>query len=53
MRFSASTFSVALISIADQRMECASHLLSDDGVLLIYGPFRSKGVYHRIESGVP
>jgi muconolactone delta-isomerase len=24
-------------------MECASHLLNDDGILLIYGPFKVEG----------
>jgi len=37
--------SFASISIADGMMECAEHLLSDDGFLLIYGPFQVEGKF--------
>ena len=43
--FCINIFQVAPISIADGMMECASHLLSDDGILLIYGPFRVEGTF--------
>ncbi|MGR8953159.1 MAG: DUF938 domain-containing protein [Gammaproteobacteria bacterium] len=41
--FCINIFQVAPISIADGMMECASHLLNDDGMLLIYGPFKVEG----------
>ena len=41
--FCINIFQVAPISIADGMMECASHLLTDDGFLLIYGPFQVGG----------
>lgn len=41
--FCINIFQVAPISIADGMMECASHLLKDDGFLLIYGPFQVEG----------
>lgn len=41
--FCINIFQVAPISIADGMMECASHLLSDEGILLIYGPFQVEG----------
>ncbi|MGZ8195553.1 MAG: DUF938 domain-containing protein [Methylosarcina sp.] len=41
--FCINIFQVAPISIADGMMECASHLLSDNGILLIYGPFKMEG----------
>ena len=43
--FCINIFQVAPISIADGMMECASHLLSDDGFLLIYGPFQVEGTF--------
>lgn len=41
--FCINIFQVAPISIADGMMECASTLLTDDGFLLIYGPFKVEG----------
>jgi hypothetical protein len=41
--FCINIFQVAPISIADGMMECASHLLDDNGILLIYGPFQVEG----------
>lgn len=41
--FCINIFQVAPISIADGMMECASKLLTDDGILLIYGPFKVEG----------
>lgn len=41
--FCINIFQVAPISIADGMMECASHLLGDNGILLIYGPFQVEG----------
>lgn len=41
--FCINIFQVAPISIADGMMECAANLLSDDGILLIYGPFQVEG----------
>lgn len=41
--FCINIFQVAPISIADGMMECAAHLLNDDGILLIYGPFKMEG----------
>lgn len=41
--FCINIFQVAPISIADGMMECAAHLLNDDGMLLIYGPFKVEG----------
>lgn len=38
--FCINIFQVAPITIADGMMECASHLLTDEGILLIYGPFK-------------
>lgn len=43
--FCINIFQVAPISIADGMMECASHLLSDNGILLIYGPFKVEGSF--------
>ncbi|MGJ0428511.1 DUF938 domain-containing protein [Methylobacter sp.] len=43
--FCINIFQVAPISIADGMMECASHLLNDNGFLLIYGPFRVEGEF--------
>ena len=41
--FCINIFQVAPISIAEGMMECAKHLLADDGFLLIYGPFQVDG----------
>nr|HIL74116.1 DUF938 domain-containing protein [Rhodospirillales bacterium] len=41
--FCINIFQVAPISIADGMMKCAAHLLSEDGFLLIYGPFQVSG----------
>jgi len=41
--FCINIFQVAPISIADGMMQCAEHLLNDDGFLLIYGPFQVEG----------
>lgn len=41
--FCINIFQVAPISIADGMMECAANLLTDDGILLIYGPFQVEG----------
>ncbi|MFA5984890.1 MAG: DUF938 domain-containing protein [Methylococcaceae bacterium] len=41
--FCINIFQVAPISIADGMMACAANLLSDDGFLLIYGPFQVEG----------
>lgn len=41
--FCINIFQVAPISIADGMMQCAEHLLDDDGILLIYGPFQVEG----------
>jgi hypothetical protein len=43
--FCINIFQVAPISIADGMMECASHLLNDNGFLLIYGPFQVEGKF--------
>ncbi|NJA05028.1 DUF938 domain-containing protein [Methylococcaceae bacterium WWC4] len=43
--FCINIFQVAPISIADGMMECASHLLDNQGILLIYGPFRVEGTF--------
>lgn len=43
--FCINIFQVAPISIADGMMNCAARLLKDDGVLLIYGPFRVDGQF--------
>lgn len=43
--FCINIFQVAPISIADGMMECASHLLTDDGFLMIYGPFQIEGAF--------
>ncbi|SEN07580.1 DUF938 domain-containing protein [Nitrosomonas marina] len=43
--FCINIFQVAPISIADSMMKCASHLLKDDGFLLIYGPFQIEGKF--------
>jgi hypothetical protein len=43
--FCINIFQVAPISIADGMMECASHLLSNEGFLLIYGPFQVEGTF--------
>lgn len=41
--FCINIFQVAPISIADGMMECAANLLTDDGFLMIYGPFKVEG----------
>ena len=41
--FCINIFQVAPISIADGMMECASKLLNQAGLLLIYGPFQMEG----------
>ena len=43
--FCINIFQVAPISIADGMMQCAAHLLKDDGFLLIYGPFQTEGQF--------
>ena len=43
--FCINIFQVAPISIADGMMECASHLLHQDGFMLIYGPFQVDGSF--------
>jgi hypothetical protein len=43
--FCINIFQVAPISIADGMMECAANLLSDNGILLIYGPFQVEGTF--------
>ncbi len=43
--FCINIFQVAPVSIADGMMECAEHLLKDDGFLLIYGPFQVYGAF--------
>ncbi|MCB1937439.1 MAG: DUF938 domain-containing protein [Nitrosomonas sp.] len=43
--FCINIFQVAPISIADGMMNCASKLLKDDGILLIYGPFQHEGEF--------
>ena len=43
--FCINIFQVAPISIADGMMKCASHLLKDNGFLLIYGPFQVEGKF--------
>ncbi|SEQ96570.1 Protein of unknown function [Nitrosomonas sp. Nm51] len=43
--FCINIFQVAPISIADGMMKCASHLLKEDGFLLIYGPFQIEGKF--------
>jgi hypothetical protein len=43
--FCINIFQVAPISIADGMMKCAAHLLDEEGVLLIYGPFSVEGVF--------
>lgn len=43
--FCINIFQVAPVSIADGMMECASKLLTDDGFLLIYGPFKISGTF--------
>jgi len=43
--FCINIFQVAPISIADGMMHCASGLLKDNGVLLIYGPFQIEGKF--------
>jgi hypothetical protein len=43
--FCINIFQVAPISIADGMMQCASDLLTDDGFLLIYGPFQVDGTF--------
>lgn len=43
--FCINIFQVAPISIADGMMECASHLLSEKGILIIYGPFKVEGQF--------
>jgi cyclopropane fatty-acyl-phospholipid synthase-like methyltransferase len=43
--FCINIFQVAPVSIADSMMACASKLLTEDGCLLIYGPFKVEGGY--------
>jgi Protein of unknown function (DUF938) len=43
--FCINIFQVAPVSIADGMMESAAHYLSEDGVLLIYGPFQVEGTF--------
>ncbi len=43
--FCINIFQVAPLSIADGMMECAEHLLGDNGILLIYGPFQIDGQF--------
>ena len=43
--FCINIFQVAPISIADGMMRCAAHLLDDDGILMIYGPFQVEGAF--------
>ncbi len=43
--FCINVFQVAPISIADGMMECAANLLSANGSLFIYGPFKVDGKY--------
>ncbi len=43
--FCINIFQVAPISIAEGMMACASRLLSDDGFLMIYGPFMLDGTF--------
>lgn len=43
--FCINVFQVAPVTIADGMMQCASQLLSDDGLLMIYGPFKVDGGY--------
>jgi hypothetical protein len=43
--FCINIFQVAPISIADGMMECASYLLDETGILLIYGPFQMEGKF--------
>lgn len=43
--FCINIFQVAPISIADGMMECASYLLDETGILLIYGPFQMEGTF--------
>lgn len=43
--FCINIFQVAPISIADGMMECAEHLLNEDGFLMIYGPFQVEGEF--------
>ncbi len=43
--FCINIFQVAPISIADGMMQCAAHLLQDNGFLLIYGPFQTEGKF--------
>ena len=41
--FCINIFQVAPLTIADGMMECAAHLLSENGFLLVYGPFKLEG----------
>ncbi|MDD4915523.1 MAG: DUF938 domain-containing protein [Methylococcales bacterium] len=41
--FCINIFQVAPISIADGMMACAANLLNENGILLIYGPFKVEG----------
>ncbi len=43
--FCINIFQVAPVSIADGMMECASKLLTKEGFLLIYGPFKIEGTF--------
>jgi len=43
--FCINIFQVAPISVADGMMKCAEHLLDENGILLIYGPFQVEGEF--------
>ncbi len=43
--FCINIFQVAPVSIADGMMQCAAHYLTEDGFLLIYGPFQVEGAF--------
>ncbi|MEC4749842.1 DUF938 domain-containing protein [Methylomicrobium sp. Wu6] len=43
--FSINIFQVAQFSIADGMMDCASQLLTDEGILLVYGTFKTEGSF--------
>ena len=43
--FCINIFQVAPVSIADGMMACASRLLTEDGFLMIYGPFMLEGAF--------
>jgi len=43
--FCINIFQVAPISIAEGMMECAAGLLDEQGILMIYGPFKDNGTF--------